>query len=46
MAVAVGSTSVEGRDGARELPPWRMIAERLATAWPRDPSPVPFPHVV
>lgn len=46
MAVAVGSTSVEGRDGARELPPWRTIAARLARGWPRDPSPVPFPHVV
>jgi sugar/nucleoside kinase (ribokinase family) len=46
MAVAVGSTSVEGRDGARELPPWRTIAARLARGWPRDPSPVPFPTVV
>ena len=46
MAVAVGSTSVEGHDGARELPPWPEIAARLARGWPRDPSPVPFPNVV
>jgi sugar/nucleoside kinase (ribokinase family) len=46
MAVGVGSTSVEGRDGARDLPPLARIAARLATAWPRDPSPVPFPTVV
>jgi hypothetical protein len=44
--VAVGSTSVEGHDGARELPPWPEIAARLARGWPRDPSPVPFPNVV
>jgi sugar/nucleoside kinase (ribokinase family) len=46
MAVAVGSTSVERRDGARELPPWRTIAARLNRGWPRDPSPVPFPTIV
>ena len=46
MAVAVGSSSVERADGARQLPPWEQIAERLAKGWPRDPSPVPFPEVV
>jgi sugar/nucleoside kinase (ribokinase family) len=46
MAVAVGSTSVEQPDGARDLPPWETIAARLAQGWPRDPSPVPFPNVV
>jgi sugar/nucleoside kinase (ribokinase family) len=46
MAVAVGSTSVEGNEGARDLPTWQAIAERLARGWPRDPSPVSFPRVV
>ena len=46
MAVAVGSVSVEGRDGARDLPPWEAVTARLARGWERDPTPVPFPTSV